>query len=391
MSDSFDSVPSDYRQVIRQHSRSFSFAARLLPNPVRADVQKLYAWCRWCDEAVDDAATAAVAGQRLALLREDISRIYAGEPPVHQASNWLAELVHDHAIPIEYPLGLLDGMEMDLGSVSIGTEEELMLYCKRAAGTVGLMLCRLFGVTGADALRSAEALGIAMQLTNIARDVREDWLVGRCYLPSIWFKTRPNANSMLTNQQVQAAVRSGLNLADKYYQEGISGLKYLPPGCRFSISAAANIYREIGQVIRRRNFRVMDGRTSVSLPRKLFLVLAEIPRGPDPFSHSRLSHLTSETSLIHLFLSTGDRQMKNNASYIATLGISLTSIVAAALFVIVALNPKDAESYGYLPWLYFGGCALTAIITQFLLIRLESPSKLVPEPVRMETRQNQST
>jgi len=83
--------------------------------------------------------------------------------------------------------------------------------------------------------------------------------------------------------------------------------------------------------------------------------------------------------------------MKNNASYIATLGISLTSIVAAALFVIVALNPKDAESYGYLPWLYFGGCALTAIITQFLLIRLESPSKLVPEPVRMETRQNQST
>ena len=390
MSDPFDSTPTDYRQVINKHSRSFSIAASLLPTDLRADVHKLYAWCRWCDDAVDRASSVAAAEQRLQLLRRDIHRIYGGKPVDHGASQWFADLVHKYSIPIEYPLGLLDGMEMDLGDVSVTNEQELILYCHRAAGTVGLMLCRLFGVSDRDALRCADALGIAMQLTNIARDVREDWLVGRCYLPSNWFATTPDRGQLLTNEDVCEPVRRVLSLADIYYRKGLCGLQHLPPSCEISIRVAAKLYREIGEVIRQTGFRVMNGRVSVTSRRKLYLILMELPWLRATALLSRNIRFPTLNRFLDPVPPTVGDVMNNHARYIATLGLSLSSILAAALFGIVAFNPKDAASYGYLPWIYFAGCLVTAIITQLLLNRMDTHNQPVPAAVKVKRQRRHS-
>ncbi len=253
----FDDVPAEGGEIIRQNSRSFAFASRLLPASVRDDVKKLYAWCRWCDDAVDSCGSADESKQRLALLREDVQRIYRNEPTEHRASAWLAELVDEYGIDEDLPRALLDGMEMDLKLAQVSSEGELLRYCCHAAGVMGLMMCKVFEVTDPHALLHAKSLGIAMQLTNIARDVREDWQRGRCYLPQSWLPHGVDASSQ---DEVHAAVRRILDLAEDYYEIGNEGMVYLPSAVRPAIRVAAAVYREIGMQIRRCDYRVLQGR-----------------------------------------------------------------------------------------------------------------------------------
>ena len=110
----FDNVPSQHAAVIHANSRSFSLASRLLPRQMRRQACLLYAWCRWCDDAVDHAATKEEAEWQLDRLRKDVNFVYQGQQPSHQASLWLAEVVADCGIPRDLPLDLLHGMEMDL-------------------------------------------------------------------------------------------------------------------------------------------------------------------------------------------------------------------------------------------------------------------------------------
>ncbi len=275
--DDFFDVPTDESSVIRFYSRSFATASRCLPLAVRGDVEKLYAWCRWCDEAVDSAPSFEVAQTRLSYLREDVTRIFDGHPVKHPASQWLADLVESKGIQKVDALALLSGMEMDLKSWWVRDEEELLRYCYRVAGVVGLMMCRVMGVRDPAAERHAVDLGIAMQLTNIARDVKEDWHLGRCYLPRSWLESElprttagPESLTTLdfsrapTSEDVRSCVERLLNLAESHYQSGLSGLKYLPSSCRKAICLAALVYREIGREILRRKANVMEGRIALS-------------------------------------------------------------------------------------------------------------------------------
>ncbi len=273
MHDSFDSIPHNECDVIRHHSQSFSLAARLLPRNVRADVKKLYAWCRWCDNAVDDAPSRVLAAQRLLRLRLDVDLIYNNQEPIHAASAWLADLVRRYSIPKEYPLDLLEGMEMDVSHRPIQSQEDLLLYCHRAAGSVGQMMCFLLGTSNVQAISHADSLGMAMQMTNIARDVKEDQQSGRCYLPKCWLDADPMKEGLPTNENIQAAVKRLLALADEHYAIGIAGLQYLPSRSELAIQIAADLYREIGETIRRNDYRVMDGRTFVPMSRKVVLVV----------------------------------------------------------------------------------------------------------------------
>jgi phytoene synthase len=278
MHDSFDSIPHNESDVIRHHSQSFSLAASLLPRNVRDDVKKLYAWCRWCDNAVDDAPSRELAEQRLLRLRVDVDRIYDNQEPIHAASTWLADLVRRYGIPREYPLDLLAGMEMDVNHRPIQSQEDLLLYCHRAAGSVGQMMCFLLGTSNVEAISHADSLGMAMQMTNIARDVKEDQTFGRCYLPKCWLDAVPLKEGLPTKENVQAAVKRLLALADQHYAIGIEGLQYLPSGSKRAIRIAADLYREIGETIRRNNYRVMDGRAFVPTSRKVVLVVKGLLR-----------------------------------------------------------------------------------------------------------------
>jgi len=369
MSETFDAPPLRDSDVIRHHSQSFSIAARLLPKEVRGDVEKLYAWCRWCDNAVDDAPSREIAENQLQRLRTDVELIYDGQKPVHDASLWLADLVSRYAIPKDHPLDLLAGMEMDLAHRPIQSQQDLLLYCHRAAGTVGLMMCYLLGTSDAQALSHADSLGMAMQMTNIARDVKEDHQRGRCYLPECWLDQVRPTEALSSNKDVRPAIRRLLMLADQHYAIGIAGLRYLPPRSQRAIRVASDLYREIGETIRRNDYCVMDGRAFVPLPRKMLLVANSLRRSltSNNLSSSPAPNTSSVVSVSSTHLGP---KMNKDATYLATLGVSLTAIMATAMFVLVALNPKDAAIYSNLPWIYASVSALIACVSQWALYRM---------------------
>lgn len=268
-------------ESIRRHSRSFSLASRLLPAAKRADVERLYAWCRWCDDGVDAAATPQQAVEFVDLATEDVRRIAAGTSPVAVESCWLAELVGRHDLPLKAAVALLDGMRSDLMPVAGFHETDLMRYCFRVAGAVGVLMCPILGLQDHRHLPQAAALGMGMQLTNIARDVAEDWRRGRCYLPVEWTDGLRPGGELADLTRVQRGVRMILEVADGYYTAGEAGIAALDADSRLAVRAAARIYHAIGTKIRSRGFEVLDERARVSTLGKLglFANVVLVPAG----------------------------------------------------------------------------------------------------------------
>ncbi len=376
----FDKLPAADSDVIQHHSRSFSLAARLLPQTIRADVEKLYAWCRWCDDAVDEASSSSEAKERLQLLQQDVLRIYTGEATLHPSSRWLASVVNQYGIPQQLPLDLLRGMEADLNNPVFQTVDELLHYCYQAAGTVGLMMSRIMGATDPQALQRAKSLGMAMQLTNIARDIDEDWQSGRRYVPKTWLSLVPQKDRTPTNSQVRTAIENLLSLADDLYDEGYQGLQYLPNGARTAIRLAGRVYQEIGNEIRRQDFRVMQFRVFVPLGRKLILLsrctMEELIFRTTRLLTHRLPLNTLATDLNSSF-SLRNSQMNYETRYLGYLGISLTFVMATTLFFLMGLNPKETV-YNSLPWLYSGACAVIATMTGLMARRVNRNLQVQP-------------
>jgi len=271
-------------ESIRRHSRSFSFASRLLPAAKRADVERLYAWCRWCDDGVDTAAAPEEALEFVDQAADDVRRITAGTSPVAPESLWLAELVGRHALPIAAASALLEGMRSDLTPAAGFHEADLWRYCFRVAGAVGVLMCPILGLEDRRHLPHAAALGMGMQLTNIARDVAEDWRRRRCYLPIEWTDgLRPDSGPP-DPARVRRGVRTILEVADGYYTAGEAGIAALDADSRLAVRAAARIYHAIGTRIRRRGYEVLDERARVSTIAKfgLFAGAMLMPAGGRP-------------------------------------------------------------------------------------------------------------
>lgn len=270
-------------ESIRRHSRSFSFASRLLPAAKRADVERLYAWCRWCDDGVDAAPTPQQAHAFVDRATEDVRRIIAGRSAIAEESRWLEELVGRHDLPLAAALSLLDGMRSDLTPAADFDEADLLRYCFRVAGTVGVLLCPILGLADRGLLPHAAALGMGMQMTNIARDVAEDWGRSRCYLPVGWTTGLRPGSGPPDPERVRQGVETILGVADGYYTAGESGIGGLAADARLAVRAAARIYRGIGTRIRSRDHRVLDRRVRVSTLGKLGLFAGALFAG----SHTR--------------------------------------------------------------------------------------------------------
>ena len=379
--DTFAAIPIETSAVIRKHSRSFSLAARWLPEGIRGDVEKLYAWCRWCDEAVDGDGDPNEAACRLAVLREDVQKVFEGKKVQHPASEWLADLVQSRGIRQEEALDLLAGMEMDLHLGQIENEERLLRYCYCAAGVVGLMMCRVMGVKSQLAEKHATDLGVAMQLTNIARDVAEDWNRGRCYIPQTWLQVdlpRDTSSQMdlenvsvrpPSNADIRKCVERLLTMAEVRYTSGLRGIDMLPLGCRPAIDLAAKLYREIGREILRRETRVMDGRISVPSMRITYVACNALLVSLTSYAIGALLSTRLPKFVFHSdkdkMMTISKEQKMRDAMYLAYLGVSLTSFMGSALFMMVAMNPKD-PSYAGLPILYAIICVGIGIVTNVL-------------------------
>tara|TARA_R110002096_G_scaffold77896_12_gene183559 strand:- start:64385 stop:65323 length:939 start_codon:yes stop_codon:yes gene_type:complete len=267
------------KDSIRKNSRSFYLASQLLPKRDRGHATVVYAWCRRADDAVDEGdgdKTVAVAE-----LQSELDTLERGGTTGDPIVDAFGEVVNACGIPLLYPRELLRGMEGDIGSVCFQTMEELLEYCYRVASTVGLMMCHVMGVDDDSAIAHAAHLGVAMQLTNISRDVMEDWHRGRLYLPEELL-AKHGATGLgealgddLPDDALMplaSAVEELLAVADRYYASGDDGLARLPWRCAVAIEAARRIYAEIGTVLASRDCDVGSGRAIVSPRRKLELV-----------------------------------------------------------------------------------------------------------------------
>jgi 15-cis-phytoene synthase len=271
-------------RVIREGSKSFHAASRLLPRDVRAAAYALYAFCRVSDDAVDEGARPDAA---LADIRRRLHAAHAGQPdqtPVDRAFAWV---LGAYGIPLAVPEALLEGFEWDAAGRRFETLEDVKSYGVRVASTVGVMMTLVMGVRSREALARASDLGLAMQLTNITRDIGEDARAGRCYLPAVWLREAGLTEADLAglaeaDDRVRALAMRMLEAARPLYRSGLSGIALLPEACRPAIRAAAAIYAEIGTEIARGGHDSISQRAVVSKRRKLALAASSFfPVGTD--------------------------------------------------------------------------------------------------------------
>ncbi len=261
---------SDTAQAILARSgRTFHLASQLLPGGMRKDAAQLYGFCRRMDDLADEGAPAGGEQMQAAIaaLQQDPLSDDAA------ALGWPVKLEERFPGISKVAVTLTRALAADTGARRIETEAELLHYAFGVAGTVGLMMCRILGAPpeGAEA---ASYLGIAMQLTNIARDVAEDWGRDRVYLPSAWVMTIEVERALAGGKPrpLLEATQRLLALAESYYTAAERGMGYLPWRARVGILAAAACYREIGVCVGKDVPRSWRMRTVVPSRRKGELV-----------------------------------------------------------------------------------------------------------------------
>lgn len=298
------------REVLAANSRSFDLASRLLPARCRDDAAAVYAWCRRVDDAIDGSAP---ADQPVALerLRAELAAIYAGTPQVEPVLQAFQQVVIARRIPDSYPGELLAGMEMDVTGCRYATMEDLLRYCYRVAGVVGLMMSHVMGLTDPAALKRAAHLGMAMQLTNICRDVAEDWALARLYVPhallasldAAWLSTEFGSGEPLTQRArapLARATRQLLEEADRFYRSGERGVRALPWRCGLAIRTARHVYAAIGTELARRGHDVLRGRAVVPTAKKVLHVGRALIQGLLELPHRMFSRAEPVPLLVPL-------------------------------------------------------------------------------------------
>lgn len=259
------------RAAIRTGSLSFHAASKLLPAHVRDPALVLYAFCRLADDAVDEGQNPVEA---VLNLQDRLDSAYAGQPRNAAIDRAFARMIAAHQMPRALPDALLEGLAWDAEGRRFDTLSGVLAYSARVAAVVGAMMCVLMGVRDRHRLARACDLGLAMQLTNIARDVGEDARRGRIYLPLDWFaEAGMNPRAFLRNPapepEISAMTARLLREADRLYQRSEPGISALPRLCRPGIFAARTIYGGIGGVIRAQGCDSITRRAVTSRGRKL--------------------------------------------------------------------------------------------------------------------------
>ena len=259
--------------LLAKGSKSFAAASRVLPRRVRDAAAVLYAFCRVADDAVDEG----VEEDRVDRLRSRLAHVYAGrdlQGPVERA---FADVVRLHALPIEIFEAMLEGFAWDAGGRSYETLSDVLAYSARVASTVGAAMTAIMGKREPHMVARACDLGLAMQLTNIARDVGEDAAMGRLYLPAEWLREEGVDPAAFLREPkphpgVLRVVLRLLDEADALYERAGAGIAALPADVRPAIYAARFVYADIGRVIRTKGGDSVTSRAVVNHSRKAALV-----------------------------------------------------------------------------------------------------------------------
>jgi phytoene synthase len=278
-----DTLLDHASQTIASGSKSFATASLLFDPATRRSAVMLYTWCRHCDDVVDGqelgfnrpAPADDDADARLAALIADTRRAYAGEPMRTPAFAALQEVALRHRIPERHAQEHLAGFAMDVQGRQYDTLEDTLDYCYHVAGVVGLMMARVMGVQDDATLDRACDLGLAFQLTNIARDIVEDARMGRCYLPRAWLAQAGIPVDALHAEEHRAALATLaarlVSEAEPYYRSAHAGLPGLPARSAWAVATAHGVYREIGLKVRAKGADAWIERQSTSKVDKLRL------------------------------------------------------------------------------------------------------------------------
>ncbi|MGJ4953397.1 phytoene/squalene synthase family protein [Bradyrhizobium sp. HKCCYLS20291] len=262
------------RRMLQGGSKTFFAASKVLPRAVGDPAIALYAFCREADDAIDGPGRRVDAVE---MLHERLDRIYDGVPDDSPVDRALAGVVGHFVIPRALLEALLEGLAWDVQGRRYETLSDVLAYAVRVAGTVGVMMSLLMNRREAETIGRACDLGIAMQLTNIARDVGEDARLGRLYLPQQWLReagldVETWRAAPFFDDRIGRVTARLLAVADVFYARAAAGITDLPWSCRPGIHAARLIYAEIGREVARAEFDSMSQRAVVSMARKLQLL-----------------------------------------------------------------------------------------------------------------------
>ncbi len=265
---------AECREILSRGSKSFAAASRLLPSRLLDPVTAYYAFCRVSDDAVDESDDPEAA---LIELRERVDALVDGRPHAHAADRAMAWVMRAYGVPRAPIDALLEGYAWDVEGRRYETLSDVRAYAARVAASVGVVMTLLMDRREPWVLHRAADLGVAMQLTNIARDVGEDARAGRVYLPLEWLRAEGIDPAAFLNRPryepgVGVAVCRLLDHADFLYRRARSGVAALPADCRFAIAGAAAVYADIGRVIRDRSYDSVSSRAYTSGPRKTWLL-----------------------------------------------------------------------------------------------------------------------
>jgi phytoene synthase len=271
------------RAMTRHHAKTFYFASHVLPAQKRSDAYAVYAFCRYVDDQIDLAPDEGARRTAMSGLAELLTAAYGNgkEEEREKSLPWLLsfrETIRRRAIPVTYFEDLLAGVAMDQGRVRIATWEELDAYCYHVAAVVGLIMVHVLTEPAPELLAPARDLGTAMQLTNILRDIAEDWQRDRVYLPAEELAkfglSETDIAAQCTDQAFRDLMRFQIGRARLFYGRAEPGILALPnDGSRFCARLMSTIYGAILDEIERADYQVYRGRVRVSLPRKLWLAV----------------------------------------------------------------------------------------------------------------------
>ncbi len=260
--------------MLKQGSVSFHTAAKLLPQRLRDPITTFYAFCRLADDSIDYARDKVAS---LNKLKMRLDRCYENKPLAQPVDRAFADLILTHPIPRPLIDMLIEGFEWDTKERHYKTISDVRAYSVRVASTVGAIVALLLGVRDRDTIDRACSLGVAMQLTNIARDVGEDANANRLYLPTDWLEERGvKPDDFLLNPTADPAITDCIEClleeAARWYEHAEAGIARLPRDARAGIFAARHIYADIGRVIRRMDYDSVNQRAIVTNRRKVALL-----------------------------------------------------------------------------------------------------------------------
>ena len=272
------------RSITAHYSKSFYLATCLLPRYKRWATFALYGFCRHIDNLTDNPRerTEQEIRHELSYLEAELKTAFRTGESEHPIVGPFISVAKEYGISLEYPLHLIKGVQMDTSINRYETFDDLYLFAYRVAGVVGLMMTPLLGHNNADAMKYAEKLGIAMQITNILRDIKEDKDMNRIYLPLEEIRMFGLEEKDFFEEKISANFKNlmkyQVDRAHQYYDEADKGIKMLDRDAQFAIYSASKIYRGILKKIELRNYNPFEGRVFVPQPKKLQILVGEALR-----------------------------------------------------------------------------------------------------------------